>query len=66
MVSFKHDRVVDAVWFEQGSPNAAYSVSQRVTVLSFSGGDKLHPVMAEHHCSQSADRTLPGVHGLCN
>jgi hypothetical protein len=65
LVSFKHDHVVGAAWFDQGSPNATYSISQSETITSFSGGDKLYPSREPSDCSQSAGPTLPGVRGFC-
>ena len=66
MVSFKGDRVVDAVWFDQGAPNATYSISQSETVTTFSGGDKLHSLSGgRSDCFQSTGQTLPGAHRFC-
>ena len=71
MVSFKGGRVVDAVWFEQGAPDATYSISQSETVTTFSGGDKLHPFGEPSHCSSAGQgdsrrrQGLPGTQGLC-
>ena len=67
LVSFKHDHVVGAAWFERGSRNATYSISQSTEwVSTFSKGDKLHYVSGERgHCFQGTGHTLPGAHGFC-
>ena len=66
LVSFKHDHVVGAAWFDQGAPNATYSISQSETVSTFSGDDKLHSLSGgRSDCFQSTGQTLPGAHGFC-